>query len=142
MDKKEDVLILLRRKLYLALAEALDIIPWKHPKQLDNTIGDILGGEDNFKTAMLVGTKDLGSVVESSEIYVGLIYLSPGATYPQHAHDATELYHTLLGSGLWGPTLRHLKTVKPGNFVLHASAQPHTFKVRSEILEQCNISPL
>ena len=83
---------------------------------------------------MLIGTRKLGSVVESDEIYVGLIYLSPGATYPQHAHDATELYYTVLGSAMWGPTLRHLNTVKPGNFVLHAAAQPHTFKVRPIIL--------
>ena len=117
------------RQLYLTLAEALDIIPWKHPKQLSQSIGDILGGENNFKTAMLIGTRKLGSVVESDELYVGLIYLSPGATYPQHAHDATELYYTVLGSALWGPTLRHLNRVKPGNFVLHAAAQPHTFKV-------------
>ena len=109
----------------------MDTIPWKHPKQLDDSISDILGGADNFKTAMIVGTRKLGSIIESDEIYVGLIYLTPGATYPQHAHDAIELYYTLLGSAMWGPTLRHLKTVKPGNFVLHESAQPHTFKVRS-----------
>ena len=107
----------------------MDTIPWKHPKQLSKSINEILGGENNFKTAMLLGTRTLGSVVESDEIYLGLMYLSPGATYPQHAHDATELYYTVLGSALWGPTLRHLNTVKPGNFILHAASQPHTFKV-------------
>ena len=117
------------RELYCALAEALDIIPWKHPKHLADSIGDILGGEDNFKSAMIIGTRKLGSIIESDELYVGLVYLSPGAVYPPHAHDATELYHTLLGSALWGPSLKHLTTVKPGNFVLHSSAQPHAFKV-------------
>ena len=58
----------------------MDTIPWKHPKQLDDSISDILGGADNFKTAMIVGTRKLGSIIESDEIYVGLIYLTPGAT--------------------------------------------------------------
>ena len=117
------------KKIYSALVEAFDSMPWKHPRQLSNSLTDILGGEDKFKSAMLIGTRKLGAVIESNEMYLGLTYLSPGTTYPQHAHDATELYFTILGSALWGPSMRHLKIVTPGNFVLHSSAQPHAFQV-------------
>ena len=86
-------------------------------------------GRGNFKSAMLIGTRELGAIIESDEMFLGLTYLSSGTTYPQHAHDATELYYTLLGSARWGPSLRHLKTVHPGNFILHSTAQPHAFYV-------------
>ena len=69
-------------------------------------------------------------------MYVGLIYLSPGTVYPTHAHDAIELYHTLTGSALWGPAMRHLKPVEPNNFVLHPSAMPHAFEV---CIVQCTL---
>ena len=67
-------------------------------------------------------------------MWLGLIYLSPGSYYPTHAHDATELYHTLLGTALWGPSKRHLKPVEPNNFVLHPSALPHAFEVSTFML--------
>ena len=118
-----------------SFVDAFEVMPWKHPKQLSSSLSDILGGDDNFKSAMLVGTRELGAVVESDEMYLGLTYLSPGTTYPQHAHDSTELYFTISGSAKWGPSLRHLKTVTPGNFVLHCSAQPHAFYV--SILTLC-----
>ena len=117
------------KSMFEAFVSAFYYMPWKHPKQLSTSIQSILHGEDNFKSAMLVGTRTLGAVLESDEMYIGLTFLSPGTTYPQHAHDATELYFTLLGSARWGPSLRHLKVVQPGNYVLHSSAQPHAFKV-------------
>ena len=121
LDNKEN------KEMFASFVKSFNSMPWKHPKQLSSSLTDILQGEDNFKSAMLVGAKELGAVIESSEMYLGLTYLSPGTTYPQHSHDATELYFTLLGSAMWGPSLRHLKLVSPGHFVLHSSAQPHAF---------------
>ena len=117
------------KSMFEAFVEAFEHMPWKHPKQLSSSIEKILQGENNFKSAMLVGTRALGAVLESNEMYIGLTYLSPGTTYPQHAHDATELYFTLLGSAKWGPSLRHLENIEPGNYILHSSAQPHAFEV-------------
>ena len=117
------------KEMYDALIDAFDSMPWKYPRQLSNSLTNMLGGEENFKSAMLIGTRELGAVFESDEIYLGLTYLAPGTTYPQHAHDATELYLTILGSALWGPSMRHLKSISPGNFVLHSSSQPHAFQV-------------
>ena len=77
-------------------------------------------------------------------MWLGLIYLSPGSYYPTHAHDATELYHTLLGTALWGPSKRHLKPVEPDNFVLHPSALPHAFEVHSALKSEkrCNLGKM
>ena len=119
----------LETELYNSFVEAFQDMPWKHPRQLSNSLNAILKGEDNFKSAMLIGTRELGAIIESEQIFLGLTYLSSGTTYPQHAHDATELYYTLLGSAGWGPSLRHLTTVHPGNFILHSTAQPHAFYV-------------
>ena len=122
------------KEMFASFVKSFDSMPWKHPKQLSSSLTDILRGEDNFKSAMLVGTKELGAIIESNEMYLGLTYLSPGTTYPQHSHDATELYFTLLGSAMWGPSLRHLKLVSPGSFVLHSSAQPHAFYASTEYM--------
>ena len=89
----------------------------------------MLGGKDNFKNAIIVGRKNLGSVIEAEDFEIGIIYLASGAEYPPHAHEAVELYHTILGTALWGPSKRHLKPVHPDTLVLHPNSRPHAFKV-------------
>ena len=78
---------------------------------------------------MLLGDINLGSMIDCNDMYIGLAYIRPGTVYPTHAHDATELYHALVGTALWGPNERHAKPVEPDNFVFHPSAQPHWFGV-------------
>ena len=89
----------------------------------------MLDGKDNFKNAIIVGRKNLGSVIEVEDFEIGIIYLASGAEYPPHAHEAVELYHTILGTALWGPSKRHLKPVHPDTLVLHPNSRPHAFKV-------------
>ena len=62
----------------------------------------MLGGKDNFRNAIIVGRKDLGSVIEAEDFEIGIIYLASGVAYPPHAHEAIELYHSILGTALWG----------------------------------------
>ena len=117
------------RELCEALISAWDELSWKVPKQLSDSVVQLLGGEDNLKSAMILGQKELGAIIESDELYIGVVYLKPGTNYPTHAHDATELYHTICGNAFWGPSMKHLKIVEPNKFVLHPSAMPHAFKV-------------
>ena len=117
------------KELYDAIIAAIDDLSWKHPKHLSDSIFDIIGKKDAFMSAMVLGKKDFGSVIECEDVYVGMIYLAPGTTYPTHAHDAIEMYHTITGTALWGPSMRHLKPIEPNNFVLHPSALPHAFEV-------------
>ena len=92
----------------------------------------MLGAPDLLKDAMILGDKDLGAMIECHEMYIGLAYLVPGTVYPTHAHDATELYHALVGTTKWGPCERHAKPVEPDNFVYHPSAIPHWFGVSKQ----------
>ena len=89
----------------------------------------MLDSKDNLKNAIIVGRKDLGSIIEAEDFEIGIIYLASGAEYPPHAHEAVELYHTILGTALWGPSKRHLKPVHPDTLVLHPNSRPHAFKV-------------
>ena len=102
---------------------------WKTPSQLSDSFCKLLGADDLLKDAMILGDKSCGAMIECSEMFIGLAYLEPGTVYPEHAHDATELYHALVGTALWGPTKRHLRPVEPDNWVFRPSAIPHYFDV-------------
>ena len=123
-----------------ALGLAVDELAWKEPKQLvsaelqpDSRNGTLdldalLGGPGRFKSAMMVGSTRYGAVFESTELLMGLTYLAPGTFYPQHAHDAAEVYQMLLGTGRWGQTPDMLVEQPPGSFVIHPAALPHTIE--------------
>ena len=51
--------------MYQAVIAASDELSWKNPKQLTESFCDILGGDGKFKSAMILGTKELGSVMLS-----------------------------------------------------------------------------
>ena len=53
------------KELYQAVIVASDELSWKNPKQLTESFCDILGGDGKFKSAMVLGTKELGSVLLS-----------------------------------------------------------------------------
>ena len=38
----------------------------------------MLDGKDNFKNAIIVGRKDLGSIIEAEDFEIGIIYLASG----------------------------------------------------------------
>ena len=117
------------KELYQTLIDVVDELSWKHASDLSESFFQMLGGKDNFKNAIIVGRKNLGSVIEAEDFEIGIIYLASGAEYPPHAHEAVELYHTILGTALWGPSKRHLKPVHPDTLVLHPNSRPHAFKV-------------
>ena len=105
------------KELYQALINAWDVIGcWKSPSQLCAGYCDYFiceSSKEPFKDAMILGDKSCGAMIECSEMFIGLAYLEPGTVYPEHAHDATELYHALVGTALWGPTKRHLRPISP-----------------------------
>jgi len=108
------------------------LISWKTPKQLEvqgMSLEQLLGGADRFKSAMLVGTPDLGAQYHSDTLYVGLTWLAPGLRYPPHAHDANELYQVLSGEASWGPTASHMAVKTPGEFIHHPPCLPHSIHV-------------
>ena len=89
----------------------------------------MLGGEDKFKSAIIVGSAQYGAQFLSDKLLVGLTWLAPGTQYPTHAQHAHEVYHIRIGSAAWGPTHDTLEQKKPGSFIFHRSAMPHTIHV-------------
>ena len=78
---------------------------------------------------MILGDRNLGALIESHDLYIGIAYIHPGTTYPSHAHEPSELYHTMVGSACWGPGDRHSQEMQPDSFIFHPSATPHYMKV-------------
>ena len=132
------------KNLYQALIDTWDLIgSWKSPSQLCDGYSDHFICKtpksrwgmirdyikDPFKDAMILGDKNLGALIESHELYIGIAYIQPGTIYPSHAHDATELYHTMVGNAYWGPGAKHVRQVGPDNFIFHPSAHPHYMDV-------------
>jgi len=108
-------------------------LSWKIPLQIThgdaNKLRSILGGLDNLKSAMIVGSPEFGAQFYSNKIYVGLVWLAPGTNYPAHAHHATEFYHIISGTAKWGPTENHLVYRRPGDVFVHNAAQSHMMVV-------------
>uniref|UniRef100_A0A7S4SJ91 Methyltransferase type 11 domain-containing protein n=1 Tax=Alexandrium monilatum TaxID=311494 RepID=A0A7S4SJ91_9DINO len=126
-----------------ALRGGVDVFSWKEPRHLVSdemrpegapalSIDALLGGPGRFKSAMMVGLRRYGASFESDEILVGLTWLAPGTFYPQHAHDAAELYQMMVGTGAWGPTQGHLEPMPPGRFLSIPSASPHTVQAPAD----------
>ena len=112
-------------------AQIIDRLVWMHPKNLADAIGNEVGGEEDFKYAMLTGNKESNAIIESDQIHIGMLYLSPGKTFPQHAREANEVFYILSGSAEFGATMNHLKCIQTGELILYENAAPRVFKVKS-----------
>ena len=118
-----------KQDLNMAIGNIIDVVRWIHPKQLADTIGERIGGEDDFKYAMILGSKQSNAVWESGDMHLGLLYLSVGKTYPQHAREANEMFYIMAGVTQSGATLQHLTTINCGEFISYDIAAPRVFMV-------------
>ena len=57
------------KALYLAIIEAIDELAWKDPVDLSERMLETLGGKGNFKTAIILGARDLGAVIHCEVQY-------------------------------------------------------------------------
>ncbi len=64
----------------------------------------------------------------------GLFIQSPEFFYPEHCHEAEELYLILSGTALWHTDEIPERPVPPGTFVRHAEWEPHVMTTQSEPL--------
>ena len=62
------------KELYQTLIDVVDELSWKHASDLSESYFRMLGGKDNFKNAIIVGRKDLGSVIEVEDFEIGIIF--------------------------------------------------------------------
>jgi hypothetical protein len=99
------------RHLATALPEALDgplarIVhgfmsiepesPWIQTEHYRATLGDDY--MDNYGYITLVGDR---AILKHDRIACGFFVIGPGWHYPEHSHEAEEIYHPLSGDTLW-----------------------------------------
>ena len=64
---------------------------------------------------------------------MGTYFQATGTSYPGHAHEPVEMYHTLVGTTQWGESLDALNWYGPDEFRFHPSCHPHAMVVRKNI---------
>lgn len=109
-----------------AAPDGENVLAWKRPSTLSADYVQIMekaGCLDAMRSVMLVGNPACGAMYHSDQLYVGLMYLGPGADYPRHGHDAEEMIQVIGGSADWWvagerrgdrPTAGKLATSYPG----------------------------
>ena len=107
------------------ISNLIDSLIWIHPKKLASNVG----GENDFKYTSLIGNKNSNALIESDHLHIGLMYLSSGTTFPQHAREAKETCLILSGTPQLGATLQHLEKFEIGSIVSYANAAPRVFMV-------------
>ena len=89
-----------------------------------------MGGENEFKYGFIIGNKRSNALIESDDVHLGLMFLAPGKTFPQHAREAKETCLILSGTPQIGATLQHLESLESGGVLTYENAAPRVFMVR------------
>ena len=112
------------------VAEAFDALEpdmaWTQTAHYRAALGDDY--MDNYAYSQVVGGWD--SMVEHDRIAVGLFLIGPGRHYPEHHHEAEEIYFPLSGDTLWsldgGPAVPR----EPGETIHNPPWQRHAMTTR------------
>jgi dimethylpropiothetin dethiomethylase len=86
---------------------------------------------DNMAAVEIVGPSGM---ILTDECRYGLFIQRADLHYPEHCHEAEELYLTLHGTADWGTDETPPRPVAPGTFIHHPSWQPHIMNTREEPL--------
>ncbi len=73
-------------------------------------------------------------MIHTAQCRFGLFIQAPEFFYPEHCHEAEELYLILSGTALWGTDETPSRPVPPGTFIRHSSWQAHVMATRSQPL--------
>ena len=80
---------------------------------------------DNYGWTELAG---LTGPVPSQHLACGLLLLGPGTRYPQHRHEADEIYVPLAGTAEWRQGSGDWREQEPGTVIHHARDVPHAMR--------------
>lgn len=83
---------------------------------------------DNYAYTQLVGGWD--SMVAHDRIAVGLFLIGPGRHYPEHHHEAEEIYFPLSGDTLWSLDGAPATPREPGATIHNPPWQRHAMTTR------------
>lgn len=72
--------------------------------------------------------------IASDRIAIGCLMLGPATHYPEHSHDAEEIYLPLAGEALWRRGSEEWRKVRPGTPIHHVSRLAHATRTLEEPL--------
>ena len=114
-----------------AIAEAFDALEpdmaWTQTAHYRAALGDAY--MDNYAYTQLVGGWD--SMVAHDRIAVGLFLIGPGRHYPEHHHEAEEIYFPLSGDTLWSLDGAPATPRSPGVTIHNPPWQRHAMTTRT-----------
>lgn len=116
------------------LADAfIAVEPYSDWLQNPNYTADTIGPAffESYGYVELVGP---GRPVESDAFLIGFLLLGPGTLYPDHSHQAAEVYHVVAGTAEWWREDQDWTTRPPGAAIAHASGVRHAMRARDEPL--------
>jgi hypothetical protein len=82
---------------------------------------------DNYGYVTLVGDR---AIVKHDRIACGFFVIGPGRHYPEHSHEAEEIYHPLSGDTLWRQGDGEAKSHAIGEAVHNPPWLPHEMWTR------------
>jgi quercetin dioxygenase-like cupin family protein len=118
------------RQLADAFMAVEPISDWlQNPNYTANTIGRAF--LKSYGYVELVGP---GRPVESDAFLIGFLLLGPGTLYPDHSHQAAEVYHVVAGAAEWWREDQDWTTRRPGAAIAHAPGVRHAMRACDEPL--------
>jgi mannose-6-phosphate isomerase-like protein (cupin superfamily) len=72
--------------------------------------------------------------IQSDAFLIGFLLLGPGTLYPDHSHQAAEVYHVVAGSAQWWREDQEWMTRAPGAVIAHAPGVRHAMRAGDEPL--------
>lgn len=89
---------------------------------------------DNYAFTILTGPvlHGLLRLYEDSNLLCGLTIQAPGVHYPDHAHEAVEIYAVVGGTARWRRGEEDWTPRPPGSVILHESRVAHAMETGDE----------
>ena len=108
--------------LVAAVYRAAPSLAWRQTYTTNDVDGTFL---DNYGWSEIFG--EHGPLV-STRVACGLLILGPSTHYPQHRHEAEEMYLPLSGTAAWQQGNAAWRDRPPGTLIHHASDEPHAMR--------------
>jgi mannose-6-phosphate isomerase-like protein (cupin superfamily) len=116
------------RRLVTTLADAAPAMAWKQTYTAAQTGQAFL---DNYGWCEIIGTT---GEVPSERLACGFLLLGPNTFYPQHHHEAEEIYVPLVGTATWEKGHDSPQEQPPGTVIHHPRHMTHAMRTGDEAL--------
>ncbi len=107
------------------LASVADQLAWGQTYSVDDFGSGFL---EKYGWTELIG---LRGPIASERIACGFLMLGPGIKYPQHSHEAEEVYVPLTEPSFWMRAEEDWELRKPCRPIYHASRTPHAIRTEN-----------